>query len=178
MKTKKQEELINVYLAKLSEENRQLYQDIIEYLSELGYNPKKEGSNISFKHDLHNKQMAKVGIRTSKKGTSPFFSLRFSACIGYSQRFIDIVSSYMIKYPTRTAQCTEGGCGFCAGNAATHVYKHTFPNGEYKTHCGAYAIEIPDITTDDIAEIKKLIKEEHGYLLKHQAGIEQSEVSS
>jgi len=166
MKTKKQEELISAFLSELDDDIRTLYRDIIMYLSELGYNPKKEKSSISFKHDLHNKQITKMGIRTTKKnGSSPFFSLRFSACRGYSQRFVDVVRSYMLKYPTRTARCTnDGGCFFCAGDAATHVYT----SGENKLYCGAYAIEIPDVTSSDVAEIKALIKEEHEYLLKHE----------
>ncbi len=171
MKTKYQEELVNAYLSQFQDEIKQLYRDIILYLSELGYNPKKEKSSISFKHDLHNKQMVKMGARISKKGPSPFFSLRFSACRGYSQKFIDIVSSYMMKYPTRAARCPGGGCSFCAGEADTHVYTHLLPDGRRKSHCGAYAIEIPDIATEDIGEIKKLIKEEHEYLLKYEAGV-------
>jgi hypothetical protein len=172
MNTKKQEELVNTWLSQFGDEIKPLYHDIILYLGELGYSPKKEKSSISFKHDLHNKQMAKMGTKTSKKkGSSPFFALRFSACHGYSQRFTDIVRYYIAKYPTRAARCMDNGCNFCAGEAATHVYTCTFPDGESKSHCGAYAIEIPDITVDDIAEIKKLIQEEHVYLIKHQAGI-------
>ena len=172
MKTKKQEELINSLLMELDDVSRPLYRDISMYLLELGYNPKKEKSNISFKHDQHNKQMAKMGIRTNKiQESSPFFALRFSACRGYSQRFIDIVCSYMNKYPTRVSQCiNNGGCHYCAGDAATHLYTYTFSNEEIKSHCGAYAIEIPDITANDIAEIKALIKEEHEYLIEHEVG--------
>ncbi len=172
MITKKQDEIIKSYLVQFEDEIKPIYHDIILYLCELGYHPKKDGSSISFKHDLHNKQMAKMGTKVDKKkGASPFFSLRFSACRGYSQRFIDIVSSYMTKYPTRAARCTSAGCNYCSGAADTHVYTHIFPNGESKSHCGAYAVEIPDITMDDIAEIKRLIQEEHEYLMKHEAGI-------
>ena len=172
MNTKKQEELIHSFLAELDDESRRLYRSIIMYLSEFGYHPQKGKSSISFKHDQHNKQMAKIGIRINKKqASSPFFALRFSACRGYSQRFIDIVRSYMTQYPARVSQCMHnGGCHFCAGDAETHVYTYTFPNEETKAHCGAYAIEIPDITADDVAEIKALIKEEHEYLLEHEVG--------
>ena len=172
MKTKKQEELVNSFLSEIDEGSRPLYQDIILYLSELGYNPKKEKSGISFKHNLHNKQMAKMSIKTNKRqGSHPYFALRFSACRGYSQRFLDVVCSYITKYPARSSQCiNNGGCNFCAGDAVTHVYEYTFPNGESKLHCGAYAVEIPNITVNDIAEIKSLIREEHNYLLKHEAG--------
>lgn len=172
MKTKKQEELVNTFLSALGDDIKPVYQEIIQYLSELGYHPNKEKSSISFKHDLHNKQMAKMGVNTTKaKGPTPFFSLRFSACRGYSPRFAAIVGAYIEKYPTRSARCVDAGCNYCSGEAGTHVYTYITPGGETKTHCGAYAVEIPGITADDIPEIKKLIREEHDYLLKHEAGI-------
>ncbi len=169
VKTKKQVELVNSFLETLDDKHRPVYSDVIMHLSELGYHPIKEKSSISFKHDLHNKQMAKIGMKISKK-YSPFLALRFSACKNYSQRFADVVAAYFNKYPARVARCINGDCDYCAGEPATHVYTYTNDNVEHK-HCGAYAIEIPNITSDDIAEIKKLINEEHEYLLKHQVGL-------
>ena len=169
MKTKKQEELVNNYLNELDSETNPLYSDIIRYLSELGYNPVKQKSSISFKHDLHNKQIAKIG-----RAKTHFFSLRFSACRGYSQRIADIVSAAITKVTAsnqyRLARCLTAECNYCQGEAHTHVYTHTYPGGETKTSCGAYAIKIPNITSDDIPEIKKLIKEQHDYLIKHEIG--------
>lgn len=161
MKTKKQEELINSFLSVLGDEVKPLYQDIIGYMSELGYNPQKQRSYIIFKHDLHNKQMAKIGIGI--KDQSPFFALRFSACKGYSQRFTQIVNTAVSKNNFREALCLNNGCSYCGGDAATHVYTYTFSDGESKSHCGAVALEIPNITAEDISEIKRLIKEEHEY---------------
>lgn len=170
MKTKKQEELVNSFLSALGDEIRPLYHEIIMYLSELGYNPKKEKSSISFKHDLHNKQMAKMGFKGNKEH-NPFFSLRFSACREYSQRFANIISANIIKNPSKIPRCIANNCNYCSGESDTHIYTYTFLNGERRAHCGAYALEIPDITAEDIGEIKKLIKDEHNYLLKYEAGI-------
>jgi len=170
MKTKKQEELINSFLSNLEDEIKPVYRDIVIFLSDFGYNPKKEGQRISFKHDQHNKQIAKMGM-TRSKSPSPVFMLRFSACYGYSQRFADIVSANITKYPGKAPGCMENNCNYCAGKSDTHIYTYIFPDGESKSHCGAYALEIPDITADDMEEIRKLIKEEHEYLLKHEAQI-------
>lgn len=166
MKTKKQKELVNSFLSTITNECRPLYQEIINYLSELGYNPKKEKSNLSFKHDLHNKQIAKMGI-TKGKDTNPFFSLRFSACQGYSQRFADIVSTAIANYPKKAARCLKKQCDYCSGDPHTHVYTATFDD-EIKSHCGAYSLEIPTLSMEDIEEVKSLIKEEHEYLLQHE----------
>lgn len=172
MKTKRQEELINSFLSVVGDQIKPLYQEIIVYLSEMGYNPQKQRSYIIFKHDLHNKQMAKTGIGINKD-KSPFFALRFSACRGYSQRFTNIVSMAVDRANFRKALCLDNGCKYCGGEADTHVYTYEFADGESRSHCGAVALEIPNITADDISEIKKLIREEHEYLLKHEAGIPQ-----
>ena len=169
MRTKKQEELLNSYLSQLGDEIRALYKNIALFLSGLGYNPKKEKSGISFKHDLHNKQIAKMGI--SGNAGVPFFSLRFSACRGYSQRFDTIVSTAAVKFSTRIARCKNAECDWCKGEADTHVYICALPDGEKKYMCGAFALEIPNITENDIDEIKELIKQEHEYLMEHEAGI-------
>ena len=164
MKTKKQQELINSFISAIGNEAGPLYFELAKYLSELGYNPKKEGQRISFKHDKHNKQIAKMGM-TRGKSPCPVFMLRFSACKDYSQRFIDIVKEAVIK-SSGDARCLTGECDYCAGEPSTHVYF----DGD-KSRCGSHALEIPGITADDMQEIKKLIKEAHVYLMKHQAGI-------
>jgi hypothetical protein len=168
MNSKKQEEMINSYLSLLGDDSRPLYREIIGSLAELGYHPKKERDHLSFKHDLHNKQIAKMGMKKGK-AAAPFFALRFSACKGYSQRFADIVSSNITKNPSKVPGCAVHACSFCAGESDTHVYSYTLPDGVSKSHCGAYALEIPDITANDLTEIKKLIREEHDYLIKHEA---------
>ncbi|HIZ21058.1 MAG TPA: hypothetical protein H9674_09415 [Firmicutes bacterium] len=171
MKTKRQEEIVRAYLSAFDQETQTLYFGLAQYLSELGYNPRKERSHIVFKHDCHNKQMVKMGVKRGKE-PRPYFGLRFSACRGYSQRFADIVAAEIEKHPNDAARCPYGACDFCAGEPATHVYTHTFPDGETKTFCGAHALEIPNLTADDVPEIRRLIAEEHRYLMKHEAGIE------
>ena len=167
--------MVNSYLSAFDDEARALYREIILYLSEIGYNPYKQKSSITFKHDQHNKQMAKMGT-TIKKGKppAPWFSLRFSACREYSQRIEDIISALIVKVTAtnryRLARCMTGECNYCGGEPGTHVYTHVYPDGTVKTSCGAYAMEIPGLTAGDVPEIKRLIAEEHGYLMEHEAG--------
>jgi len=73
----------------------------------------------------------------------------------------------MDKYTTREARCVDGSCAYCAGPADTHVYTNG-ASGRY--HCGAYAVEIPGVSADDLPEIKKIVNEEHEYLMKYEAG--------
>jgi hypothetical protein len=149
MITKKQEELLEAFLIPLGDEDKTLYRDIAACLTELGYHPEKQRSYMVFKHDLHHKQMAKMGMAKNKELT-PFFALRFSACRGYSKRFEDIVSANIIRNPSKKPGCMTGTCHFCEGEPHTHVYTYIFPDGESRSHCGAYALEIPDVTAEDL----------------------------
>ena len=152
---KKQEELLNSYLSQLGDEIRPLYKTIALFLSEHGYNPKKEKLGISFKHNLHNKQIAKMGVKGNV--CDPFFSMRFSACRGYSQRFTDVVNEAAVKLSARIARCINSGCDWCEGKADTHVYICDLPDGERKYMCGAFALEIP------YQLMPKQCKQSHGY---------------
>jgi len=176
MNTKKQDELINTYLSALDGDIQSVYRELASNLAELGYHPHAQRGYIVFKHDLHNKQMAKVGMTVKKnQPPRPYFALRFSACRGYSSRFGEIVRADIEKSPSHAAKCVEGGCGYCAGDAWSHVYTAEFPDGR-RTHCGAYVMEIPGVTMDDLSEIKKIMAEEHRYLLAHEAKIEEERV--
>jgi len=160
--TGKQSKIIDTFLSMISDDEKLIYQPIVRYLSELGYKPqrqKSQGYVISFKHPLHGKQIAKIGIR--EKNQSVYFSLRFSACTGYSQKFIDVVRDVVISSNQYIPICDT--CKLCKGD--THVYTYEFPSGEKTSRCGSYAYEIPNVTADDTIEIKKLLKEQHEYFM-------------
>ena len=169
MYTKGQEALLQAFYADIPAECQPAYRGIVEQLGALGYLPRKEKANISFKHTQHNKQIAKMGVRTGKH-PAPFFSLRFSGCQAYSRRFADIVQEAIRKYPHKVAQCLEGKCGYCAGAPESHVYACTLPDGERKAHCGAYALPIPELAAQDVGEIRQLLQQEHAYLMAHEVG--------
>ena len=174
MITDRQAEQLDAYLDALDAPLRPLYRELTVCLTELGYRPQKDKSSLCFKHTLHNKQLAKLGVRKGKT-LRPFFALRFSACRGYSQRFADIVRAAIERNPSKAPRCVEQACSFCAGEPDTHVYTHIFPDGTRGLHCGAYALEIPDLTADDLEELKALMRQEHAYLLAHEAGIAAAE---
>lgn len=168
MLTKRQEEKLHSFLAMLEEDTRPFYREVLACLTDLGYRPVSGRGNLSFQHSLHNKQIAKLGMG---KDRVPLFSLRFSACRAYSEKMAAAVAAYQEKYPKRTALCVTGGCGCCKGEPDTHVYRGASSGGAGEAHCGAYAIELRGITADDAEEIKSLIREEHAYLMEHEAGL-------
>lgn len=171
MKTKKQQELVDSFLDALDNELGALYREIVMCLSELGYYPRKQRTYIVFKHDLHNREMAKMGM-TWTKDASPYFALRFSACKGYSKRFEDVVRAYINKNPSKLfPHCENDRCVFRDDGERAPYYEVEFLHGETQSCCGAKALVIPNNDLVAIDEIKMLIKEEHNYLVKHEAGI-------
>ena len=173
--TAKQEQLLGTYLSSLDETIRPVYAELAEHLLGLGYFPTKNNSNISFQCKSHGKQLAKMGFRNNRLRPA-FFALRFSGCETYPERFAKIADDEIARYPNRAAQCVNGNCGYCGGHPLSHVYKSSLEGFETRYNCGAYALGIPDVSGEDIADIKKLIDEEHAYLMKYQAGGNQNEV--
>lgn len=166
MHTQKQKELIDGFLAGLDPELAGLYRELILHLSELGYDPKKQRSAIVFNCRQHNKQIAKIGV--DRKG-EPFFALRFSACRGYSERFAKIVEDVLGGEKYQPPGCIANGEDFCKGEPAERLYTYITPDGEVRYHCGAKALVIPGLTVADVPEMKRLMDEEHRFLMEHEA---------
>lgn len=152
--------IVEEFLALLNDDEKEIYGAIIDCLKQLGYNPQRQKEKdyvISYKHTAHNKQIAKMGMR--KKA---FFAMRFSACRDYPPKFADIVSS-RVMLDRYEPVCEK--CKLCKGDQHTYVY--TFPCGTVKSSCGAYVIEIPNISYNDISDIKRLLSEQHQYFLQY-----------
>jgi len=161
---KKWETFVSEFYEMISNNERQVYQPIIEYLVELGYTPlrkRTKGFILSFSNLAHNRVIARFGVRND--ADQAFFGLRFSSCNEYSDKFADVIRDRILSSNNRLAKCAE--CRYCKGSK--FVYSYTFPDGESKAACGAFVLEIPSISMDDLDEIKALIKEQHDYFMKH-----------
>lgn len=117
---------------------------------------------ISFKHDLHSKQIVKIGM-TKGKQPRPIYMFRFFACQNYNKRFKDIVKTEVSKNSYEKSRCIHNHCDWCAGEVKTHVYIDESFDDTLKFHSGTRALDIPDVKTEDILEIMKLVDKEHGY---------------
>lgn len=161
---KKWQTLILAFYEMISVEERQVYQPIIDALVELDYMPmqkKTKGFILSFSNLAHNRVLARFGVREG--GGKAFFGLRFSACDHYSDKFAHVIRDRILSGNSRLAKCN--GCGYCKGDK--FAYRYTFPDGERKASCGAFVLDIPDVTLSDVDEIKRLIAEQHAYFMSN-----------
>lgn len=161
---RKWEEFIFEFYEMISNEERYVYQPIIETLVKLDYIPMRKrtkGFILSFHNVAHNRVIARFGVR--EEDDKAFFGLRFSSCTNYSDKFARVIHDRILSSNNRLAKCGE--CGYCKGDK--FVYTYTFPNGESKAACGVFVLKIPDVTLSDVNEIKKLISEQHEYFMKN-----------
>ena len=161
---KKWEGFIIEFYEVVSGKERAIYQAIIEELIKLEYTPMRKRTNgfiLSFSNTAHNRVLARFGVREGSE--KPFFGLRFSSCANYSEKFNNVIRDRILSSNCRLAKCGE--CGYCKGDK--FVYEYTFPDGENKAACGAFVLEIPDVTMDELSEIKRLIREQHEYFMKY-----------
>ena len=148
----------------ISNEEKLVYQPIIDALIGLDYVPlrkRTKGYILSFSNLAHNRVLARFGLR--ENGEKAFFGLRFSACMEYSQKYAEVIRDRILSSNSRLAKCGE--CRFCKGDK--FVYTYTFPDGDSKAACGAFVLEIPEVTLSDVDEIKRLMGEQHAYFMEH-----------
>jgi hypothetical protein len=173
--THKQQSMIDDFLNALSEDERYVFGDIINGIVELGYIPQKQNVKdfvLSFKHDQNGKIIAKMGIRKQKG----FLSIKFFACKNIPEKYIAALGENSddaydrLPPPERDKlrpdeimlKCTLS-CDICTGGKMR--YFHQYPNGKEIYRCGAYPVLLPDITEKDLADLKRLISEQHRYFL-------------
>ncbi len=172
--TKKQQSLLEELLGALPENDRPAYSDLMQYLLALGYVPQKQKVKdlvLSFRHGVHNRVIAKVGVRKQ----AGFISIKFFACASVPQKYMDALrddidarggqySSPLRLNPVNEIRNKCGYCGcVCTGGGFGYYCK--FPDGREVARCGAYPIVIPDVHEGDIREMKAVILEQHTYFL-------------
>jgi len=177
--TAKQSTLIDELYNSLPKDEEKSYKEIINYLITLGYIPQKQkvqGSDLSFKHKITGKVIAKVGLH-NQRGR---FKIKFFACTDVSDRFIKVLydeavaneDKYSRQVPPPDCESVRPGvimkkctllCPVCSGGGMRYFYR--FSDGREIFRCGAYPVEMPEIKENDIEDIKRLIFEQHNYFL-------------
>ena len=171
---RKQKSSIEALIDLLPDKQKNVFQEIACYLVELGYIPQKQQVKdyvLSFKHQVNGKVIAKMGFRKQ----NGFVSVRFFACKDVPEKYVDALrrdldaqnEQYSGPRNSRPASGITSQCGYCGdictGGRLGYAYK--YPDGREITRCGAYPIVIPDVKESDVAEMKKVILEQHQFFL-------------
>ncbi|MDV4152377.1 hypothetical protein R0131_16240 [Clostridium sp. AL.422] len=157
MITDKQKQLVNDFYETLNETNEKLiFNEIIDFLLELGYKPIKCKTSdfcLDFYHSKLKQKIVKIRRNELK--------LKFYACEEYSMKFSNAIKSVIEEFNGKYTGCY--GCGKCKGSLRGYTY--IYPNGRKVFRCGSELIAIPDIIQEDLDEIKQLINVQHEFFI-------------
>ncbi|MCL2774631.1 MAG: hypothetical protein FWD71_14990 [Oscillospiraceae bacterium] len=149
-------------MSKLNDDEKLVYTPVIAYLTELGYTPRtNKKRNFVVEYAKKGKAISKMEINNGRL----MFWLRFSGCKEYSRIFQDAVKRHKKSW-------AKGGqalgsldiskcCGCC--KSENRYYHFTDEKGEKINRCGVENLLIEGITSDDVPEILRLMKEQDEY---------------
>lgn len=157
-----QETLISELISRLDADDQIICREVIICLESLGYVPQRQ-SVQSFMLSFHNKAVrqtiAKLGV---KSGGKAFYAVKFYAFKNPPPRFTGVVRDTVLK-SNMQYQCSN--CGICGAAEGERGYMFTYPDGTKFIRCGAYVVEIPELTPEDIDDFCTLLREQHAYFL-------------
>ena len=164
MLTLKQKELIDELISKLNADEKLLCEQVINYLLELGYTVKRR-KEATFTIEFEKYGRVIVKLKHGKQYiTDPAphltFWLRFSASDQYTKVFQDAVNHRSKAWIERGQEWQPRNCccGLCKGKP--RFYHYTREDGTTFDDCGGYTKRIPGVTSGDVPEILRMIKEQ------------------
>ncbi|BCG60771.1 hypothetical protein [Paenibacillus sp. URB8-2] len=148
----------------LSAEDQNMYSEIANFATQLGYKPKKaktQAINYVFNSNKTKKHIMKFSIEKSKA----ILKMKFYASTDYSYIFHESVRAVIEEYNYKYTGCYN--CGKCKDNL--EGYEYTYSDGRKYFRCGGELISIQRITLNDIPEIVNLLNTQHQYYLSKAA---------
>ena len=170
--TPKQQAKIDEFLATLPQGEQAICRPIVDCLTALDYIPQTNRAFLSFKHRENGKVIAKI-----RKGE---IRIKFFACKNPPQKYVDELrreaeqSDWQYSMPVPPPDkaplppgavmkpCTLA-CNVCTGGKMRYYYR--FPDGKEIFRCGAYPVRIPNVEESDLAELLRILQEQHEYFL-------------
>ena len=169
--TTKQTALISELINYLPVDEKQVYREIINYFADLGYMPQKQkvgDFTLAFKHNTNGKVIGKVSVHKHKG----CLKIKYFACKNVPEKFIKALYEEAVENENRYSRevsppdcepippnvimkkCTLS-CSVCTGGSMRYFI--SFPDGLMIFRCSAYPVLVPDITENDIKDLKRLI---------------------
>jgi hypothetical protein len=159
-----QKELTAELMARMSEEDRRIAGSITGCLTALGYTPQRQKVRdfvLSFASSRVKQTIAKIGVR-SGRDAGVFYSIKFYACKNPPEKYSKAVRAAALR---SIAQYRCADCGICGAADGERGYRVAMPDGSEFLRCGAYVVEIPELTEEDADEFCRLVREQHTYFL-------------
>ena len=148
-------------------EEKETFREIAEYAISLGYLPKKlnkDGTYIAFSKSKVGRTIMKIMTGYNEcidaQGI-PCLYLTFYASNEYSELFHKGVKKVIEHFGGKFINCY--GCGKCDG---TQGYTYTYPDGKKVYKCGSELVELPPITSENVAEVKSLLKTQDEFFMQ------------
>ena len=171
----KQAQLIETLYESLPTTEMPYFTELVGALIELGYKPHKQSTadfDLLFKHAGTKKPIAKVGIHRGHGR----FRMKYSSCKDVPERFMaalhkDDASRRALKSGKPPHNEIKNFCGLCGDvcSSGGWGYLLTSDDGKDVLRCGAYPADIPIIDEQDVADVKRLMLEQHEYLMEKWA---------
>lgn len=174
--TEKKKQVLEELTDRLQDDEKPVYLPVVSYLIELGYVPEKRSVrdfSLAFKHKISKRVMARMDFRRNGlKEPSPILSLKFFGAKTIPPKYTDALGQDLAarrgQYsgPLRS-ETEKNKCGYCQDKCTGggRGYYYQYPDGREVLRCGAYPIPIPNLTRDDVEEMKQVILEQHEYFL-------------
>lgn len=154
-----QKNLLYSFLDSINNDYYHMFLDLAQYAVSLGYTPRRnktQNFSIDFKKSRYKTSIMKMEVIEQKNGkrSTPGLRLKFYASTDYSQIFRNGIKNVIEEFDGKYTGCY--GCGRCTNQLEGYTF--VYSNGRKVFRCGRELISIFDFSTEDIKEIKELIK--------------------
>jgi hypothetical protein len=160
-----QRELLSELTSQLGDDEKETCQSLAACLTELGYVPQRlkvQRFVLAFKSSEVGQTIAKIGVRNKKV----FYGIKFYACKNPPEKFMNAVRNAAVRSNGQYVCC---GCEICGAAPEDRGYRVVLPDGEEFLRCGAYVVEIPELTAEDADSFCRLLREQHAYFTARKA---------
>jgi len=160
--TEKQQNAFNKIISALPDDCRELFREIAEYATSLGYYPKTNAKETYADFIKIKNRRTILKIDTASK--PPRLAINFFALPEYPGIFYEAVSMRvdLLEQMGYTPRCW--GCGKCDG---TIGYVYALSDGRKGFLCGRGVIELPSFDVENVAEVKEALRIQDEFFMKH-----------
>lgn len=159
-----QTSLLHSFLDSINKDYYGMFLDLSQYAVSLGYTPRRNKTqyfSIDFRKSRYKTSIMKMEVKEQKNGryeyserSIPGLRLKYYASKGYSKIFHNGIKTVVEEFGGKYTGCY--GCGRCSNQLEGYTY--VYPDGKKVFRCGRELISIFDFSSEDLKEMKELMK--------------------